>query len=77
MIDYVQQRKDFDAQVQRDSEAIGYAVNPGPVETKTNIFKWKYDESVNCRMVLCRVLGSAMWLRYPKRLIFLNNGESI
>jgi hypothetical protein len=75
MIDYVQQRKDFDAQVSDDSKAIGYAINPGPVETKTKIFKWKYDEFVRCRLVLCRVLDSAMWLRYPKELIVLTNGE--
>ncbi len=75
MIDYVQQRKDFDAQVQDDSKAIGFAINLGPVETKTRFYKWKYDESVNCRMVLCRFLGSAMWFRYPVYLIKFN-GET-
>ena len=75
MIDYVQQRKDFDAQVSDDSKAVGYAINPGPVATKTKIFKWKYYLSNRCRMVLCRCYGSAMWLRYPKELIVLTNGE--
>ncbi len=74
MINYVQQRKDFDAQVQDESKAIGFAINPGPVETKTRFYKWKQDD-VDWRkniMVLCRVLGSAMWLRYPKYLIEFN-----
>jgi len=77
MIYYTEQRKAADDLVKDDTKAIGYAINPGPVETKTKIFKWKYDEFVKCRLVLCRVLGSAMWLRYPKHLIVLTNGGEI
>jgi len=81
MINYVQQRKDFDSRVADDSKVIGYAINPGPVQTKTKFYDYKFDVGElniygqnidSCLMVLCRVFGSAMWLRYPKYLIKFN-----
>ncbi len=74
MIDFKKQRKDSDARVQDKTKAIGFAINPGPIETKTFFYAWKADfQNIDrCIMVLCNVLGSAMWLRYPKYLIIFN-----
>lgn len=70
MIDCEKNRSEFDARVADESKAIGHVLNPGPVPTKTKFFAIKNDETnASCYMVLCRVLGSAMWLRYPKYLI--------
>ncbi len=74
MIDFEKQRKDSDARVQDKTKAIGFCINPGPVETKTKFYDWKMDvhNIDRCIMVLCNVLGSAMWLRYPKYAVKFN-----
>lgn len=77
MIINVVEYNEPDSTVADKSKAIGHVINPGPVTTKTRIFKWKYDCFNHCRLVLCNVLGSAMWLRYPKHLIVLTNGEAL
>jgi hypothetical protein len=49
----------------------GYAINPGPVETKTPIFGIFTDKVCeNCLFVLARWMdGTGIFLRYPKHLV--------
>ena len=56
------------AQRLADCDPYGYALNRGPVETKTPIYGiWQDKGLPECAIVLCRWFdGSYIFLRYPR-----------
>jgi len=55
------------------TEPVGYAINTGPVETKTPIYDLFVDTLIpNCYLVLVKwVDGTGVWFRYQKPLVVL------
>ena len=63
-----------DRLVRSDLKPYGYAINPGPVPTKTK--HWGiFTDKVNsdCLFILTRWIdGTGIFLRYPKHLVVIN-----